>query len=483
MKGRTKAIDGMKSRIPPLCGGIRDFVGLRLTRHLGTPVAVAVCCAILTACAGAPASAPSAAPSADQNAATVVATGEVAVRTVPTPAARIEGTIDTNPGVSGNSQCPAPAQPPAPAKPADFKAMAGGLLAYLNTGASLEAANQVMEVWGIRYSAPGSGEPLGGIEYGKILAGEDAQIIATFYDQSQTDTTSRPGDIVVFSCTNGQYQIAYQALNDPVFEGLVTNPGVLDVSDVSGDGIMDLSFVTGDCGASTCMEGVTILSAHNAAQLRNLSPDFPFVPFPTFEFLPGKQPPARDLVVAEGLLGDPSAGPQRSITSTWSFNGQIYTRTGEMREPAVYRIHMLHDGDDALRARDHRLADSLYGSVVAEPALQGWDASPFAANEGQVLGAFAYVRLMQSAALRDDDTGVGAAFDSLQRFALADSPGYLYTQMAELYLNEWKASKDAGKACAKMTEFARANQNATRWLGIEAFGAANYDYQPEDMCI
>jgi hypothetical protein len=339
-----------------------------------------------------------------------------------------------------------------------------------------------MQAWGVKYAAPGSNEPLGSIEFGRVLPGESEQMIATFFDPAPGDTVSKSGNLAVFTCVNGQYAMAYDALADKSFEGLVTDPRVLSVDDVTGDGVFDLTFLTGTCEAATCSDGVTILSAHGGAGLRNLAPDFANVPYPTFEFVPSAGA-ARDLVVVEGTLGDPSAGPQRGITTTWQFNGQLFQRTSEFRDPARYRIHALHDADDALSRKDFPAADALYSQVINDTTLQVYEANPNAANEQQILGSFAYVRLMQSAALRGDTTLLQASFDSLSQFGPADSPGYLYTQLGNVFLQTYSSTNDYAQACAAAKMFAQQQPNLTKWLGIDSFGTANFDYQPEDICL
>jgi hypothetical protein len=432
-------------------------------------------CVLLAACAGG-----SAAP-ADQNAVTVVSTVDSVISAPTPPPLREEVTVDIVPALS-SSQCPQLSAAPVPPKPATFGDTAAALRDYLSAGATLEDASAAMQAWGVKFAAPQSNEPLGSIEFAKILGGEDQQIVATMFDPAPGESVARAGDLAVYRCANGRYEIAYQALTDVSFEGFVTDPRVLSVDDVTGDGIYELSFLTGDCSAATCMDGVTILSAHGGGALRNLAPDFAYVPFPSFEYVPGATG-AKDLVVAEGILGDASAGPQRGVTTTWTFVGGIYTRTAEAREPAVYRIHALHDGDDALRRQDYRQADASFGQVVNDPTLQAWDANPNIANEQQILGAFAYVRLIQSSALRGDTVGAQAAYDSLMRFAPADSPGYLYAQIGEAFYKSWIATQNIGQACAAAVQIARQNPNTALWLGVDSFGSANYDYQPEDMCV
>ncbi len=382
------------------------------------------------------------------------------------------------------SPCPPLGQPAAPQKPAAFKDVLPALQTYLDAGASLEALNLTMQGWGVKFVAPGNNETLGSAEYGKVLPGESTQVIVIAFDPAPSESVSRPGDLAVFACAGGRYRMAYQASADPAFDGLVTDAHVLSVEDVTGDGVQDLSFLTGECSAATCMDGIAILSAHGGAALRNLAPDFAFVPYPTFDYAAPADPASpRTLTVVEGMLGDPNAGPQRTVTSTWAFNGAIFTRSGTLRETASYRIHVIQDGDDALRARDFRRADELFGRATSDPSLQSWDANPNAAAEPQTLTAFAYFRLMQSGALRADGTAVAVSHDSLSAAAANSPAAQLIARMGDAYFKAWSAGNDPAKACAAASAFARNNPDISQWLGADAFGSANYDYQPEDMCL
>lgn len=452
--------------------------------RFGRALGVVLCAVVLSACGG---SARAPAPVVDQNATTVVAQSAPTVISAPTPSQLRDpsATVDLGNITPGDGECPKPGTPPTPPKPEPFSAVTGALLDYLSAGASIEAASSVMQAWGVKFAAPGSSEPLGSIEYARILPLESQQVIATLFDPTPADasgTVSKSGNLAVYACSGGRYVLVYDALADKSFDGLVTDPRVLNIDDVTGDGIFDLSFLTGTCQAATCMDGVSILSAHGGGGLRNLAQDFAYVPYPTFEFIQGANN-ARDLVVVEGTLGDPGAGPQRGITATWSFNGQVFVKTSELREAPLYRIHALHDGDDALRRKDYRLADALFTQVASDGALQPWEANPNISNEGQMLATFAYVRLMQSAAQRNDATGVQAWFDALNRAGPADSPGYLYAQLGAAFMERWNATQDVAQACAAAVAFGQSQPNTTKWLGIESFGTANYDYQPEDLCI
>ena len=392
-----------------------------------------------------------------------------------------EPTLDLATPEPSQSQCPPLGAKHEAPRPADFAGAAATLRSYLDDGASLEQIDAALQVWGMRITPADRRETLGGADYARILPGPDMQIIATLLDANTNDSGSHAGDIVVYACRNGHYEIVYRALDDPAFDGYVRDPQVLSVEDVTGDGIFELNFSTGECGAATCLGGITILSAHGGGALHNLAPNFAYVPYPIFDFVASKNK-AMDLVVVEGMLGDAAAGPQRALTETWSYIGDVFTRTNETLEPPRYRILALQDGDAALRRDDARQADTMYRRVIDDPSLQSWDGNPSVANEAQILAAFARVRLIESAARRGDETGAQVSFESLQNAAPENSPGGMYVAVGRALYETWRDTKDIARACAAAADSARANPATTQILGVDAFGTANYDYQAEDMC-
>lgn len=379
------------------------------------------------------------------------------------------------------SACPAPANPTPPARPALFSDIPAALTPYLSAGATPTATRDLLTMWGVIFGAPDGSVTLGGVYQGRFVPGGDLGTVVVIFDPAAQTPGLRAGDVLVHTCADGAVQLAYRAQDDPLFAGSVGYPRVLATSDVNGDGVDELSFVTGECGASTCFDIVTILS-FRAGSASHLIPDFTPHPFPAFAFAPAPDSAAQDLIVQVGQYGSPGAGPQRNTVETWSWNGSVYTLTRAVVDPPVYRVHALHDADAAFRAGDFATAGALYQRVVSDPALKAWDGPAPLRDEDKVLGAFALYRLLELAARQQDGAALAAAYDALKQATPQGSPGELYGALGDTFYAAYTAGGSYGQACDAAVKFAEKTPNIYILLGSQTFGYANYDYQPADMC-
>jgi hypothetical protein len=414
---------------------------------------------------------------------TIVATQNAAPSPVPPTIEPATPVQDVTPTASGPSACPA-INPNAalPDKPATFTDTAAALTAYLDAGASDSVALEALKSWGNIYQATTSNELLGTVLRAKVLPGNDEQFIAVYYDPAEQQVVSKHGELIVYQCVDSKVQIAYQASADPDFAGQVFNPRVFSIEDVTGDGLGDLSYIVGDCSEDTCYEGIYIMTAVNGT-LNNAIVEFEYEPFPVFTFVPAAQGTAKDLIVRVGYVGGTEAGPQRGITDTWTYVVNVYTLTQVTKEAPVYRIHALQDGDDAFRSKNVATANALYQRVATDPSLQSWEGNAPLREEPKVLGAFAYVRMMQTAAYSGDTAGVQAAHDALVNAAPANSPGTIYANLGEVFYKAFSETKNYKQACDATEQYAEKNENTFLILGQDTFGTANEDYGPVDMCI
>ena len=416
------------------------------------------------------------------NAPTVIPLVTVTPEATPAPATETPAPV-TPTATAALSACPAPASPTPPAKPDVFTSIADALLPYLSAGATATATRELLVSWGVIFSAPDGAETLGGVYQAKLLPGNDLQTVAVMFDPDVQMATIRAGEVAVYTCVGGAVQLTYRALADPSFAGAVGYPRVLSTADVNGDGLDELSFVTGECGASTCFDSVTVLSFQPDGGVSNLISDFTPQPFPAFTFTPAAGGATQDLSVQVGQYGSAGAGPQRRVTQTWSWNGATFTLTNSLVEPPVYRLHALHDGDTAFRKGDYATATALYQRVVSDPSLKSWDGLAPMRDEDKVLGAFALFRLVELAAIQKDAANLGPAYESLKGAAQEGSPGELYGLMGDAFYSAYTASGDYTQACDAAVSYAAKSANTYVLLGSQMFGYANYDYQPADMCI
>lgn len=379
-----------------------------------------------------------------------------------------------------------PARQPRPAAPTTLAAVAPSLLDWLNAGASGDAIHRALGKWGLLGVNPGAAVTSGGITPAKVLAGDASQVVLVYFDPASVgkEQAARLGDVLVLTCTNGKYQQVYLASADAAFAGPVPNPRLLGVMDVTGDGVNDLAFVSGECGAAACLEGISVLTQANGAQgLTNITTDIANGPYPSFTFVPLSSDQSQALVIAYGTLPDVSAGPQRIYTDTWVLANGAYTLTATLKEPPSYRIHALHDADDAFRRKDFAAAQMLYGRVISDTALQAWDGPGALADELSVLSAFGRFRLAELSAAQGNVTGVDESLAVLKSSVVAGTPAEVYLNLATAFANQFKDTNDYTQACNSAVAFAERNPASTQQIGIDVFGFANYDYGPDDMCL
>ncbi len=453
---------------------------------------ITLCALLLTACT-LPGLSPDSKPQPTvQIAVTIYATTAPLATPVPaqsqTPVPALSPTPVPTAAPSAPSDCPPRVQSPgAPVKPATFTDTVASVVSVLNTGATSTETLELLKGWGVIFNLPGIGgqqQQQGGIVHARLLPAPDAQMVVWYTDPADAQLPTRKSELLVLSCEKHAYTVLYKATEDPELAGQATNARVFSTADVTGDSRDDLSFILEDCSDSTCFDGFYILTAVNGA-LVNAIPDIEWSPSPTFEYLPGSgtEKSAKDLRARIGLLGSVGVGPQRTVTDTWTVEGNGFTRTLSVIDPPIYRIHALMDGDSAFRRKDVGAARLLYERVVGDSTLKSWAGNAPLRDEPQVLAAFALFRLMQLAGASGDGGGVTKAYDNLVVLAPPKSAGLLYQQMAEAFMTVYKQGADYPKSCEAALHFAEKNKNVYVVIGQDTFGSANYDYQAPDMCI
>ena len=451
---------------------------------------------LLVACEGlfggaAPSPSPSASVDADLARLTIVPTSPKVtptLRTISESSATVPPTLAP---VAVDGNCPATTNPPVPAKPVAFGLVISALNSLLNEGADANTAAAALKAWGYRITISTTQQTIGEAQSAKLLPNGGQQIVLTFADPNlpktqEGDTPVYPGDLVVFGCAGGQYQLVYDALRDSAFpDGVVSRPHIVSNADVTGDGVGDLSFATGECVDSACYDALSIISSEGpTGNLHSISSAIEPILSPTWIFGPaGVGGKGKLLLAVEGITPDIEAGPQRLVTDTWAFDGTVFTRTASVQEKASYRIHALQDGDAAFRRKDFGVADTLYQQVIYDPNLRSWESMSSMKDEDRVLAAFALMRLVQTSAVRGDSAGTQTAYDALMAAAPAGAPGEIYSNMGKAFFEVFTQTDDYKRACDAAIEFAMKEPDSYGQLGPETFGYTNTDYAAEDMCL
>ena len=281
------------------------------------------------------------------------------------------------------------------------------------------------------------------------------------------------GELLVFLCAQDHYRLLY--ITPP---GETTGlPRIEFAGDLTGDSAPELLVSTESCGAHTCGRNLAILS-YNGRELVNIlqgrSDDLPNPALAVGTALPGG---SRTLSMIGTGISSAGAGPYRERTRTWTYDAAsgFFTPAPDVLGAARFRIHVLHDADEAAAMGDTASALALYRQVIDDPGLDDWI---YGETGQRTLAAFAMFRELWIA-LQQGDTGAArGVLDAMQASATNDS-----ADMLELAEATFEAYQNGGieSACSAAQAFASAHLAGV----IEPlnYGYANRAYSPPDLCF
>jgi hypothetical protein len=346
---------------------------------------------------------------------------------------------------------------------------AAGIHAYLNAGGLI---NPLLDYVQAGYAYDPSAK------VGEIidLNNDGFEDLAIVLVQSPTESALLPtGSLLIFLCAGDSFQTAY--VSAPASEG--ERPELYAVQDFNGDGLPELLVLWNSCGAHTCFTQAELLKWAGAG-FENLwlgrSDD---LPSPVIE-LQGPDADGQTAITIRATgIGSAGAGPYREIRRTWTWRGEsgrfeIFEET--LSEP-YFRIHALHDADQAALEGDYETAVQGYSRVMEDGSLDDW----ISGEEGRAaLGAYAAYRQVVLYALLDNLTDAEAGVLFLQAAHPPSSPYHAYAEMAEGFWETFLFSGDIGEACLNAQSFALSNSDAV--LLPLYYGYANRSYLAADLC-
>lgn len=275
------------------------------------------------------------------------------------------------------------------------------------------------------------------------------------------------GHLVVFTCRDGGVDQLYR-YEPAEWYGI----NLIALEDLTGDGVSDLIFSDFSCGAHTCWHTPYVWSWGGDDFVEHIQSALQF-PYPDFAVQ------GDDLVVVSGGIGSVGAGPQRPVTTTLSWTGDLITITEETTAPPSYRYHAFVDGDLAFASANLGEAEALYQRVAEDETLTAWGAASSPEEEHDGLKALGRWRLVILNAAQGDDA---AAEDSYA--TLMSSPQPLpvrasVTVLAERFWRSYRRDGDLADACDYAVD-ADAAQDLLDFL--YGFGYANPVYERPDLC-
>jgi len=406
----------------------------------------------------------------------------------PTPAASEAGVILAPPSptpasaelptLSSPADCPVPSGSPMPPDLADPATTAQAILGFLNAGGATAALPSLLRD---ASRAGGALDPTVLLDLNRD-AWLDVAVAVTDPVLSQGSRRAptahlylaalqagRRGSIFVFLCQGESYILGEPPLSDPD-----RAPVMHGAADLTGDQADDLLVAWQTCGAHTCFEDFSVLTAAGARiMVHRLEPSAD-LPYPEVNL----RTIGRVSITGTGI-GSVGAGPFRRLTRTWTWDAsaQSFLLTSELLEPPRYRIHVLLDAEVASRRGEWTTALDLYHRVVLDDALLDWvDPAAERAN----LSGYSMFRVVVTYTQMGDQGDAQVAYGILQNQYAPGSVGRAYADLARAFWETWTAGGDLTQSCSAARAFAAAHTTAV--LDPLYFGYANPAYAPVDVC-
>jgi hypothetical protein len=285
------------------------------------------------------------------------------------------------------------------------------------------------------------------------------------------------GAMMVYSCQNGEYVLSYISLAQQAEHA----PEALLIQDLNNDDVLDLVFTVVSCGAHTCFDEVQILSWVDGAFSERVEGSTAELPNPSAQLTDYDRDAIYSLEVVGTAIASVGAGPQRDNTMIWEYapTDGMWKFSSETLAASPFRIHLIHDADDAMLRGEYQIAALLYAQVVEDENLLDW-LDP--AEEEQDLGAYSYFkRVVAAGFLAQIQEGADLLDEMTEEYG--DTPQEDYLEMAQAFWQEFTTSGVAENGCEAAHQYAVLNQAAVlNPLSSITYGYANRDYGPTDIC-
>ncbi len=351
----------------------------------------------------------------------------------------------------------------------DFEDFPEAILKFLNQGGGAIALEEALTQMGVA-AAP---VPVTQVDLNDDGGGE---MVVSIIDPESSPLTPS-GSLLIYLCLGDQFGLSYQEHT----EDGAGAPTLVHARDLNADGATDLVTSSKSCGAHTCFEDIHILSWNGKGFENRMADSTAEIPFPDIQLTDYDLDHIYSLEVVGKGYGSVGAGPQRDFTTIWQYNPKRQTwQSGETTvSSSNYRIHVVHDADDAMKRGDIQVAQLLYDQAFNDPELLEWGEP---VNEQLTIGGYARYKIVVAYALQGDLADAQQLLQDMGNFFPRGIPQRDYVELAQVFLDTFEESGQTA-ACRAAEDFAEAHSDTVlRPLGSEVYGYANRDYSAADMC-
>lgn len=340
---------------------------------------------------------------------------------------------------------------------------------FLNAGGTQAGLNAALDALGIA-------NPPTAVTY-RDLTGDGILDAAVSIIDPDSRSVIPSGILLLYICQGEQFVLQHTQVSEDTWGA----PAIIHIQDLNADGQNELLLSSQSCGAHSCFEKLRILSWAQHTFESRFDEDTSELPFPNLQITDYDQDGVYDLEIVARGYGSIGAGPQRDLVRTYTYqqdNG-LWQLEAESPGPSDFRIHTLHDADQASRRGDYPIALVLYDQVINDMALQDWVTPD---QEQLNLSAYAHFKLVVVYALQGARQQAESTYQNMTILYPPALVQYAYEEMAVVFLSAFDlGGQPAGCQAAQEYATQRALQVLTP-LGSSTFGYANPDYSPQDVC-
>jgi hypothetical protein len=431
---------------------------------------VLLAAALAPACGGGGEETPS--PTATSTASSAAPTGTPAARATRTPSAGATRT----PSAATATAVPATATPIAPSPvavpglPEDLSQYATAIAQYLTaTNAPVACPNALLDAWAIPVS------PAARCAVGDTDADGQSEIILVLAVSQGFDAAVT---VAVLDKSAGSWGVAFQSPSTEEGGGfLVSVPsGNLDdilwaVQNVNGLPGAEIVYRPEYCGAHTCYTTVEVYG-WNGATYADLTDGEITISYADTALEDTDLDGDLEIILNGGSIGSVGAGPTRTRTELYGWNGRQYVLAQTILDPSEFLYHNVLDADDAFFAGDLVLALDRYTRALEDLSLLQWKENERGEMDPYLHFRIAITYMALGGASAEAAQSVEAAINSY--------PGSLHGEMARGFRDAWQPAGDTTAGCRAADAYVQANLDAFQEFWY--FGYGNREFDPGRMC-
>jgi hypothetical protein len=230
------------------------------------------------------------------------------------------------------------------------------------------------------------------------------------------------------------------------------------------------------CGAHTCAQDWKVLQWQQGEFVNVLAGRTDDLPSPSLDLIGPAEDGSMILELTGSGVLSAGAGPSRAITRVWQWSSSQaqFIVVEERISAPVFRIHAVHDADQAALAGETERALDEYQRVIEDPTFDDY---PFGEEGHKQLGAYALFRSMLLWLERGDLVQAEATYTFL-REGFSGSSGFV--DLAQEVWESYLVTGDLDQACQVGQIYAQAHPEEV--LNPLNYGYANKVYSAFDVC-